>query len=210
MEGSESVHFLSVRLRDEICPRFQWLARTKVWILFSCHLQLCYSCDFAPYNDPFLRSLKPSLTLFSQHWKESKGVRKLSEALKTPLEMSHTSSLLPLVKTSHMAKLFVSGIRNCSLQEASRGITLLPGWWWWLSLSRVWLFATPWTAAHQASLSFTNSQSLLRLMSIESVMPSNHLMLCHPLLFPSIFPSIRGLVRLIGTGMHSAQVVLTR
>lgn len=137
MEGSESVHFLSVRLRDEICPRFQWLARTKVWILFSCHLQLCYSCDFAPYNDPFLRSLKPSLTLFSQHWKESKGVRKLSEALKTPLEMSHTSSLLPLVKTSHMAKLFVSGIRNCSLQEASRGITLLPGWWWWLSLSRV-------------------------------------------------------------------------
>ena len=51
---------------------------------------------------------------------------------------------------------------------------------------------TPWTAAHQASLSITNSQSLLKLMSIESVMPSNHLILCHPLLFPpSIFPSIR-------------------
>ena len=59
------------------------------------------------------------------------------------------------------------------------------------SLSRVWLFATPWTAAHQASLSITNSQSLLKLMSIESVMPSNHLVLCHPLLLPpSIFPSI--------------------
>ena len=52
--------------------------------------------------------------------------------------------------------------------------------------------ATPWTAAHQGSLSFTNSQRLLRLMSTESVMPSNHLILCHPLLLlPSIFPSIR-------------------
>ena len=60
------------------------------------------------------------------------------------------------------------------------------------SLSRVPLFATPWAAAHQASLSFTNPQSLLNLMSIESVMPSNHLILCCPLLFlPSIFPSIR-------------------
>ena len=58
-------------------------------------------------------------------------------------------------------------------------------------LSRVRLFATPWTAPHQASLSITNSQSLLKLMSIESVMPSNHLVLCRPLLLPSIFPSIR-------------------
>ena len=59
------------------------------------------------------------------------------------------------------------------------------------SLSRVWLFATPRTAAHQASLSITDSQSLLKLMSIESVLPSNHLILCRPLLLPSIFPSIR-------------------
>ena len=59
------------------------------------------------------------------------------------------------------------------------------------SLSRVWLFVTPWTAAHQSSLSITNSQSLLKLMSIKSVMPSNHLILCHPLLLPSIFPSTR-------------------
>ena len=59
------------------------------------------------------------------------------------------------------------------------------------SLSHVQLFATPWTAACQASLSVTNSRSLLKLMSIKSVMPSNHLILCHPLLFlPSIFPSI--------------------
>ena len=57
--------------------------------------------------------------------------------------------------------------------------------------SRVQLFATPWTAARQASLSITSSQSLLKLMSIESVMPSNHLILCCPLLLlPSIFPSI--------------------
>jgi len=60
------------------------------------------------------------------------------------------------------------------------------------SLSHVWLFATPWTAAHHAFLSFTNLRSLPKLMSIESVMPSNHLILCHPLLLlPSIFPSIR-------------------
>ena len=59
------------------------------------------------------------------------------------------------------------------------------------SLSRVQLFATPWTAACQASLSITNSWSLLKLMSIELVMPSNHLILCHPLLLlPSIFASI--------------------
>ena len=51
--------------------------------------------------------------------------------------------------------------------------------------------AAPWTAAHQASLSITNSRSLPKLMSIESVMPSNHLILCRPLLLPSIFPSIR-------------------
>ena len=75
-------------------------------------------------------------------------------------------------------------------------------WWWKLlrftfsssvqSLSHVRLFVTPWTAACQASLSITNSHSLPKLMSIELVMPSNHLILCRPLLLlPSIFPSIR-------------------
>ena len=60
------------------------------------------------------------------------------------------------------------------------------------SLSCVRLFATPWTAAHQASLSITNFQSLPKPMSTESVIPSNHLILCHPLLLqPSIFPSTR-------------------
>ena len=60
------------------------------------------------------------------------------------------------------------------------------------SFSHVRLFATPWTTAYQASLSITNSRSLPKLIAIESVMPSSHLILCHPLLFlPSIFPSIR-------------------
>ena len=60
-----------------------------------------------------------------------------------------------------------------------------------LSLSCVWLFVTPWTAAHQSSLSFTISWSLLKLTLIESVMLLIHIILCHPLLLPSVFPSIR-------------------
>ena len=60
------------------------------------------------------------------------------------------------------------------------------------SLSRIWLFATLWTTARQASVSITNTRSLPKLMSIESMMPSNHLILCHPLLLlPSVFPNIR-------------------
>ena len=74
------------------------------------------------------------------------------------------------------------------------------------SLSCVQLFATPWTAAPQSSLLFTISPSLLRLMSTESVMPSNHLILCRPfLLLPSIFPSFRGFLisRLFASGGQS-------
>ena len=64
------------------------------------------------------------------------------------------------------------------------------------SPSHDWLYTTPWTAAHQASLSFTISQSSIKFMSLESVMPSNHLILCHPLiLLSSIFPSIRAFSR---------------
>ena len=58
-------------------------------------------------------------------------------------------------------------------------------------LSRVKLIVTPWTVAYQASLCFTMSQSLLKLISIESLIPSIYLILCHPLLLPSVFPSIR-------------------
>ena len=75
------------------------------------------------------------------------------------------------------------------------------------SLSRVQLFATPRTATHQASLSSTISQSLIKFMSIESVMPTNHLALCHPLLLlPSIFPNIRILSRV--SSSHQVAKVL--
>ena len=85
---------------------------------------------------------------------------------------------------SKFSNIFILGMRKLRLREVHLSSVQ--------SLSHVWLSETPWTAAHQASVSITNSQSLLKLMSIESVMPSNHLILCHPLLLlPSIFPSIR-------------------
>ena len=86
--------------------------------------------------------------------------------------------LFPQWKTVHFGELSIqfSSVQFSSVQ----------------SLSRVWLFATPWIAARQASLSITNSWSLHKLMSIKSVMPSSHLILCHPLLLvPSISPSIK-------------------
>ena len=109
---------------------------------------------------------------------------------------------IPLFQSGAMKVSFISFLSparqwGCLHFYTSLGTYLL----WWLlqaqfssvhSLSHVQLFATPWTAAHQASLSITNSWSFLKLMSIKSVMPSNHLILCHPLLFlTSIFPSIR-------------------
>ena len=83
------------------------------------------------------------------------------------------------------------------------------------SLSHVWLFATPWTTACQASLSITDCRSLPKPMSIESVMPSNHLILCHPLLLlPSIFPRIRVFSNesalCISTGVSASTSVLPR
>ena len=86
----------------------------------------------------------------------------------------------------------------CDLSQPPRSGKGQDGWLGWSqfsslqSLSRVRLFETSWTAAHQASLSITNSQSLLKLRSIKLVMPSNILILCRPLLLPpSVFPSIR-------------------
>ena len=77
------------------------------------------------------------------------------------------------------------------------------------SLSHVRLFATPWTAAYHASLSITNSRSMLKFISIESVMPSNHLILCHPLLLlPSIFPSIRAFSNEVSS-LHQVAKILT-
>ena len=75
-------------------------------------------------------------------------------------------------------------------------------------LSRVWLFVTPWITARQGSLSITNSRSSPIPMSIESVMPSNHLILCRPLLLlPSIFPSIQGLFKWVSS-LHQVAKVL--
>ena len=87
-----------------------------------------------------------------------------------------------------------SSTTSSHLIVSGKNVIYLP--WYIVSsvqlFSHVWLFATPWTAAHQASLSITNSQSPPKPMSIESVMPSHHLILCRPLLpLPSIFPSIR-------------------
>ena len=84
----------------------------------------------------------------------------------------------------------------CKTQETPRHVHMWTRLFIWdllvQSLSHARLFATPWMVARQASLSITDSRSLLKLMSIESVMPSNHLILCHPLLLlPLIFPSIR-------------------
>ena len=77
------------------------------------------------------------------------------------------------------------------------------------SLSHVPLFTTPWTAAHQTSLSITNSRSLLKLMSIEAVIPSNHLILCCPLLLlPTIFPSIRDFPHVLELNHYYGQLKL--
>ena len=92
------------------------------------------------------------------------------------------------------------GFSNLSLVKADESLDRNPCTFYYSvhffsslqALSHVWLFATPWTAARQASLCITNSRSLLKLMSIVSVMPSNHLILCLPFLLPpSVFPSIR-------------------
>ena len=78
-----------------------------------------------------------------------------------------------------------------------------------VQFSPVWLFATPWTTTRHASLSISNSRSLLKLMSIESVIPSNHLVLCRPLLLPpSIFPSIRVLFFKWVSSSHQVAKVL--
>ena len=76
------------------------------------------------------------------------------------------------------------------------------------SFCRVWLFVTPWTAAHQVSLPIINTQILLKLMSIKLVMPSNHLILCRPLLFlPSILPSIRVFFQWVSSSHQMARVL---
>ena len=106
------------------------------------------------------------------------------------------SLLLPLRAHPHQA---APSLQPCPAFRATQLSYHHNYWWWWLvtvsvqfSCSVMSDSAIPGTIAHQASLSITNSWSMLKLMSIESVMPFNHLILCHPLLLlPSIFPSIR-------------------
>ena len=144
------------------CPRSMYW---KVWLSLRNMSKnpLCFSSHFCWFTD----NLSIPFLVDASVWSpllHSRGV--LSVCMDTYISMSKIS---PFHKdTSH--------IGFSSVQ----------------SLSCVQLFATPWTAARQASLSITNSQSPPKPMSIELVMPSNHLILCHPLLFlPSIFPSIR-------------------
>ena len=97
-----------------------------------------------------------------------------------PVNINADQAVLPTLST-HRNELW-----DCGPGCLQKGVVVVQ------SLCRVRLFVTPWTAACQASLSFTVSWSLLKFMSIESMMPFNHLILCHPLLlWPSIFPSIR-------------------
>ena len=135
-----------------------------------------------PYPPP------PSLNLLLRVWELSmilfgNGMIHMMEKLKESLP------------NGHIAKQYGGTLNNIHLEGF--GYFWLLGLHQWScssvqSFSCVWHFATPWTAAHQASLSITKSQSLPKPMSIESVMPSNHLIFCHPLLLPpSIFSSIR-------------------
>ena len=124
--------------------------------------------------------------------------KKLGEKIFSTESCYVSETNLPIIKSSQTTMLLRS--TWCWSDHISRpqihkqGQSTLPrkgrGWLVARLLSRVRPFISAWTAAHQASLSFTTSRSLLKLMFTESVMPSNHITLCHPLL-PSIFPSIR-------------------
>ena len=96
------------------------------------------------------------------------------------LAQTHVHQVSDAIQPSHLSSLFPFWSSRSVIQFSSVH-----------SLSPVRLFVTPWTAVCQASLSITNSWSLFKLMSSTLVIPSNHLTLCHPLLLPSIFPSIR-------------------
>ena len=115
---------------------------------------------------------------------------------RTPnLQIQRTDLWLPEAGKGKRWRNWVKEVKTyrCPVISEFWGCNVQPGDYSSLqSLSRVWFFVTLWTAAHQASLSITNSQSLLKTMSVESVIPSNYLILWHPfLLLPSIFPNIR-------------------
>ena len=134
------------------------------------------------------------------NWGEDYSMYSVQEAIEIQMIPHGSEEWISLpsfhVSFTHFSENKVRTLSYTHELEKSKGLNLKDGQFSSVSsvqsLSRVWLFATPWTTARQASLSITNSRSLATLTSIESVMPSNHLILCCPLLLlPSIFPSIR-------------------
>ena len=127
---------------------------------------------YSPWNSPGQNTGMSSLSLLQGIFPTQGLIPGLPHCRRILYQLRHKGSL-----------------REISTQYSLEGLTKALRLWSPDAKSR--LIAIPWTAACQASLSFIISQSLLKVMSIESVMPSNHLILCHPLLLPSVFPSIR-------------------
>ena len=169
----------------------------KVKVAQSC-LTLCDPMDYiSPWNSPGQNTGVGSCSLLKEIFPTQESNSGLPHCRRILYQLSHQGSqrilkwvAYPFSRGSSWPRnqtgvSCIAGrfLTNWAIREASQSVQ---------SLSHVRLFVTPWTAARQASLSTTNSRSLLKFMSTELVMPSNHLILCHPLLLPpSIFPSIR-------------------
>ena len=143
----------------------------RVCVLVTQSVRLCDPRLLCPWNSPGKNTGVGSHSLFKLFMGFSR--QEYWSGLPFPSPVDH---ILSELSTYCLFNLYAESVQFHSVQ----------------SLSHIWLFVTPWTATCQASLSITNSQNLLKLMSIASVMPSNHLILCTLLLLPpSIFPSIR-------------------
>ena len=141
------------------------------YILSPCLFNLHASCEMSSWMKHKLESRLPGQIWITLDMQMTSSLCGKWRGTKEPLDESERGEWKSWLKTKIMASGPISSVQL---------------------LSHVWLFVTPWTSARQASMSVTNSQSLLKLMSIESVMPSSHLILCCPLLLlPSTFPSIR-------------------
>ena len=144
-----------------------WMTKSPSLLQVRLGISLCCLCA-VPLRDSLLRTIFPFVAVLSNLWKKPCW-------LPEPGNQGVSPGWQPQKPRCHVCA-------QAPFQEIVVGVQ---------SLSRVQLFETPWTAGRQASLSFTTSWSLLKLKSIESVMPSNHLILCRPLLLPSVFISIR-------------------
>ena len=147
----------------------QWVLKTHIVVSVQFSVQ-SFRC-FQLFATPWIAACQASLSITN-----SQSSLKL-----TSIESVMSSSYLILCRPLLLLPPIPPSIRVLSYMKISVQ-----------SLARIWVFAIPWTAACQVSLSISNSQGLVKLMLTESVMPSNHLILCHPiLLLPSNFPSIR-------------------